>query len=126
MIGRNGHMRWPEAMDVIPSLWKYLAQSHKFSHQLKRIEHGYVNWGCSSKSFDGTRAQDILPELVKSFQFDLFLGFCSLVDIFIDRGFGPNFDVESEWDRLFVDRFMNWASTCLNAARSSQHTCSLH
>jgi hypothetical protein len=108
-------MRWPEAMDVIPSLWKYLPQSHKFSHQLKRIEHG-ATWGCSSKSF----------ELMKSFQFDLVLGFCSLVDIFIDRGFGPNFDVESEWDRLFVDRFMNWASTCLNAARSSQHTCSLH
>jgi len=97
MIGRNGHMRWPEAMDVIPSLWKYLPQSHKFSHQLKRIEHGYVNWDCSSKSFEGTRARDILPELVKSFQFDLFLGFCSLVDIFIDRGFGPNFDLESEW-----------------------------
>jgi len=97
MIGRNGHTRWPEAMDVIPSLWKYLPQSHKFSHQPKRIEHGYVNWDCSSKSFEGTRARDILPELVKSFQFDLFLGFCSLVDKFIDRGFGPNFDLESEW-----------------------------
>lgn len=61
MIGRNGHMRWPEAMEVIPDLWRYLPESHKYNHQLKRVEHDYINWDCSLTSFEGIRAQDILP-----------------------------------------------------------------
>ena len=104
MIGRNGHMRWPEALEVVEQFWKYLPQSHKYNHQLKRVEHEFVNWDCSQEGFEGIRAQDILPELLKVFEFDLFLGFGNIVDVFVDRSFGPNFDVNVEWDRLYIDR----------------------
>ena len=104
MIGRNGHMRWPEALTIIEQIWAELPERYKFNHQLKRIEHQFENWDCSHVGFEGIRAEDILPLLVQRFGFDAFVGFGNLIDPFTDRSFGPNFSVESEEDRRFIDR----------------------
>jgi hypothetical protein len=50
------------------------------------------------------RMQDILPELIQRFQFDCFLGFANVIDIFIERSFGHNFDPRNESDVAFIDR----------------------
>ena len=104
IIGRNGHMRWPEAMEVINELWQELPESHKFNHALKRYEPAYENWDCSVEGFEGIRAQDILPLLMKEFEFEKFVPFGNVIDIFVDRAFGHNFDPNSEWDCDFIDR----------------------
>ena len=104
IIGRNGHMRWPEAMVQIDQLWSELPQSHKFNHALQRYEEKYENWDCSVEGFEGIRSQDILPLLVELFQFELFIPFRNLIDIFVDRAFGHNFDPSSEQDKAFIDR----------------------
>jgi SAM-dependent methyltransferase len=104
MIGRNGHQRWPEALRFVDEFWKELPAPYTYNHSLKRFEPKYENWDCSTEGFEGIRAQDILPLLVKKFHFDLFVGFGNVVDIFIDRAFGFNFDPEREWDRNFIDR----------------------
>ena len=104
MIGRNGHMRWPEALDVVQAFWKELPHSKKYNHQLKRFEDEFVNWDCSTEGFEGIRAQDILPELIRRFEFDCFLGFSNVMDIFVDRSFGHNFDPKNESDLAFIDR----------------------
>jgi ubiquinone/menaquinone biosynthesis C-methylase UbiE len=104
MIGRNGHMRWPEALEVVQAFWKELPHSKKYNHQLKRFEDEFVNWDCSTKGFEGIRGQDILPELIQRFQFDSFLGFANVIDIFIERSFGHNFDPRNESDVAFIDR----------------------
>ena len=94
MIGRNGHMRWPEALEIIQGIWKFIPDHYKTNHQLKRVEQEYENWDCSKVGFEGIRAQDILPLLVKKFSFRSFLGFGNLPDIFIERGFGHNLSVD--------------------------------
>jgi SAM-dependent methyltransferase len=104
MIGRNGHMRWPEALEVVQSFWKELPQAQTYNHQLKRFEKEYENWDCSTEGFEGVRAQDILPELIKRFEFDCFLGFANVIDIFVDRCFGHNFDPNNQADLRFIDR----------------------
>jgi SAM-dependent methyltransferase len=104
MIGRNGHMRWPEALDIVQEFWAELPPRYHYNHQLKREEPQYINWDCSVVGFEGIRAQDILPLLLKNFHFHLFIAFANIIDIFIDRGFGHNFDPDSESDRGFVDR----------------------
>ena len=104
MIGRNGHLRWPEALPVVQAFWKGLPHSKKYNHQLKRFEDEFVNWDCSKEGFEGIRAQDILPELIKRFEFDCFLGFANVIDIFVDRSFGHNFDPKKESDIAFIDR----------------------
>jgi SAM-dependent methyltransferase len=104
MIGRNGHQRWPEALKFVKEFWRELPDKYRYNHGLKRAEKEFPNWDCASEGFEGIRAQDILPLLTRRFYFDLFVGFGNIVDIFVDRAYGPNFDPASEWDRTFIDR----------------------
>lgn len=104
MIGRNGHMRWPEARDIVSEFWRELPERYRYNHQLRRTEKEFLDWDCSVSGFEGIRAQDILSLCVDRFGFDLFLGFANVIDPFIDRGFGPNFNVQAPWDREFIDR----------------------
>jgi SAM-dependent methyltransferase len=106
IIGRNGHMRWPEALEFVRALWLLLEDRHKWNHQLNRFEFFYENWDCSAEGFEGIRAQDILPLLLKRFKFHLFLGFSNLISVFVDRSFGPNFNIENPFDCRFID-FVN-------------------
>lgn len=104
MIGRNGHARWPEALDLVQEFWSTLPAKYKYNHQLRRQEEVFENWDCSGDGFEGIRAQDILPLLIERFRFRLFIAFANIVDPFIDRSFGHNFNIEVEADRVFVDR----------------------
>jgi hypothetical protein len=104
MIARNGHARWPEALAIINDLWNELPNRYRYNHQLKRLEIVFDNWDCSKEALEGIRSQDIPPLLMQRFHFDLFVGFANLVDVFIDRSFGHNFDVKSQWDREFIDK----------------------
>ena len=42
--------------------------------------------------------------LLERFQCETFIGFGNLVDIFIDRCFGHNFNHEAKWDQEFIDK----------------------
>jgi 2-polyprenyl-3-methyl-5-hydroxy-6-metoxy-1,4-benzoquinol methylase len=112
MIGRNGHMRWPEALEIIQGIWRFMPDRYKTNHQLKRIEKEYDNWDCSKNGFEGIRAQDILPLLVEKFTFRAFLGFGNLTDIFIERGFGHNLSTDDPHDTSFID-FLEQLNTLL-------------
>jgi SAM-dependent methyltransferase len=104
IIGRNGHMRWPEALVEVQRYWQELPDEYRFNRSLQQQENEYVNWDCSSEGFEGIRAQDILPLLLQRFEFRLFIGFANVIDVFVDRAFGHNFDTTQEWDRAFIDR----------------------
>jgi SAM-dependent methyltransferase len=104
MIGRNGHERWPEALAIVRDLWSQLPPSYKHNHLLGRQEDEFLDWDSSRDGFEGIRAQDVLPLLVERFEFELFVGFGNVIDPFVGRAFGPNFDVDRAWDREFIDR----------------------
>ncbi len=104
MIGRNGHRRWPEALEAIWSFWRELPPAYRYNHIWRTYEDLYVDRDCSQIGFEGVRAQDILPLLLRNFHFEIFLPFGNLIDPFLDRAFGPNFDAHSQWDRNFIDR----------------------
>ena len=104
IIGRNGHQRWPEALVAVRKFWRELPRAYTYNRQLERYERKYINWDCSGEGFEGIRAQDILALLIERFDFRLFAGFANVVDVFIDRSFGHNFDADAAWDRAFVDR----------------------
>lgn len=117
MIGRNGHMRWPEALEVVQRLWNDLPRKYKYNHQLRRFEDKFVNRDYSTKSFEGIRAQDILPELIKRFEFEVFLGFGNIIDTFINRAFGHNFNSSDNWDRAFIERVAEEGDQLIEAGR---------
>jgi hypothetical protein len=41
---------------------------------------------------------------VEKFRFDLFLAYANVIDIFIDRCFGHNFDANDPHDLAFIDK----------------------
>ncbi len=104
IIGCNGHKRWPEALKRVHELWLELPGSYHYNHALRRVEPLYENWDCSSEGFEGIRAQDILPMLNQRFEFETFVAFGNVIDVFVDRAFGHNFNPDSEADRRFIDR----------------------
>ena len=104
MIGRNGHMRWPEAAAIVREFWQELPLAYQRNVQLRRTEKQFLDWDCSIAGFEGIRAQDILPLLLARFDFELFIGYGNVIDPFVDRSFGPNFDANAAWDRDFIDR----------------------
>jgi SAM-dependent methyltransferase len=103
VIGRNGHQRWPEAAHIVERFWSRLDRPHRFHHQFRRYEERFTDWDCSAVGFEGIRAQDVLPLLIERFQFHVFVGYGNVIDPFVDRGLGPNFDAAARWDRTFVD-----------------------
>jgi SAM-dependent methyltransferase len=103
MIGRNGHMRWPEALWIVREIWDRLPRKYKYSHQMRRYDDYFENWDCSTEGFEGIRAQDILPLLIEFFSFEVFYGFGNLIDLFVDRSFGPNYDPQNPEDVQFID-----------------------
>jgi SAM-dependent methyltransferase len=104
IIGRNGHLRWPEALAEVDRFWHQLPATHRYNHQLKRQEERFEDWDCSHQGFEGIRAQDILPLLLRFFHFRLFIPFGNVIDVFVDRSFGPNFAIADARDREFIDR----------------------
>ena len=103
MIGRNGHQRWPEALAIVQEFWRELPPSYRLNRKLQRYEERFEDWDCSHSGFEGIRSQDILPLLLSHFHFEVFLGFGNVIDPFIDRSFGPNFNVANASDRAFID-----------------------
>lgn len=103
VIGRNGHMRWPEALNELKKVWKSMPDRYKYNHAMKRFEKKFINHDCSIEGFEGIRAQDVLPLLFNQFKFELFIPFANLILIFVDRSFGSNFDVENPEDIRFID-----------------------
>jgi len=113
MIGRNGHMRWPEALKYVKALWAELPDRYKYNQQLQRLEKTFHNWDCSVEGFEGIRAQDILPLLLEYFHFEFFIAFGNITNVFVDRAFGHNFDPNNEFDRSFIDRVEELDERCI-------------
>jgi SAM-dependent methyltransferase len=115
IIGRNGHMRWPEALLLVRKIWEKLPRKYKFGHQLNRYDEYFENWDCSAEGFEGIRAQDILPLLVKNFSFEVFRCYGNIIDTFVNRNFGPNYDPANPSDAAFIDYLQDLDDTLISA-----------
>ena len=102
MIGRNGHMLWPEALTIVEALWSSLPSPKQHHRRLDCHHPIYPNSDFSSVGFEGIRAQDVLPLLVARFDSETFLGFSGIIRPFISRGYGPNYNPENETDAQFI------------------------
>ncbi len=113
MIGRNGHMRWPEAKLFVDFFWPFLSLRQRRNGLLSRTEEQFINHDCSTEGFEGVRAQDVLPAiLAQGFHPARFLACGGMIDVFVDRCFGPNFDVAAP-DDAFLCRRIAWLNEVL-------------
>jgi 2-polyprenyl-3-methyl-5-hydroxy-6-metoxy-1,4-benzoquinol methylase len=104
MIGKNGHQAWPEALSIVHPLWDTMPRRYKYHHQHKKVYERFPNLDFSDETFEGIRAQDILPLMTERFHFPKFLGYGGIAERFISRGFGPNYEVANSDDIAFVKK----------------------
>ncbi|WP_165222115.1 class I SAM-dependent methyltransferase [Affinirhizobium pseudoryzae] len=104
MIGRNGHMRWPEAKVFVDLIWPLLSDTQKIHTQLRRFNEKFIDHDCSlgGDDFEGIRAQDILPLILQRFMPHKFICSGGIIDLFVDRGFGHGFDRGNESDMALI------------------------
>lgn len=103
-IGRNGHRRWPEALEITQEFWRELPMAKRYNLQLRTLDEEYLDWDCSTEGFEGIRAQDILPLMIERFGFEFFFGTTNVLLPFVDRSYGHHFDPNDASDRAFIDR----------------------
>jgi SAM-dependent methyltransferase len=103
MIGRNGHKRWPEAAELVNRVWSVTPERYRFNHYLGHVDDVYPDLDCSGEGFEGIRAQDILPLLLDSFHPATYVTFANIIDPFVDRVYGPNFDPQNSEDTAFIE-----------------------
>jgi SAM-dependent methyltransferase len=103
MIGRNGHMRWPDAAEFVNRIWSVTPERYRFNHYVGHVDEVYPDWDCSDVGFEGIRAQDILPLLLERLHPETYITFANIIDPFVDRVYGPNFDPSSREDTEFLN-----------------------
>jgi hypothetical protein len=104
-IGGNGHMRSPEARLFVDFLWAFMSHGQCNNIILRRSARRFICQYCSSESVEGIRSQGILPlSLGQGLKAWKFLGFGGIIDDFLDRCFGPNFNVDDADDAFLVRR----------------------
>ena len=103
MIGRNGHVRWPEAGAMVQRIWRVAPERYRYNHYVAQIDVTYPDVDCSEKSFEGVRSQDVLPLLLDRFHPEAYVTFGNVIDPFVDRAYGRNFDPQNPEDTSFID-----------------------
>lgn len=104
MVGRNGHVRWPEAGAILSRIWSNLPERYRLNHYSGDVDHEYPDTDCAADGgFEGVRSQDVVPELLKRFHPEFYVTFANVIDPFIDRVYGPNFDLANPEDVGFID-----------------------
>jgi hypothetical protein len=84
-------------------VWATLPEKHRWNRYAGRADETYPDIDCSSEGFEGVRAQDILPLLLESFHPDVYITFANVIDPFVDRLYGPNFDPADPDDVALIE-----------------------
>ncbi|MET8993641.1 class I SAM-dependent methyltransferase [Amycolatopsis sp. NPDC004169] len=103
MIGRNGHRRWPEALEVVDRIWATLPARLRRNALTGEVDERFVDIDCAADGFEGIRAQDVLPVLLEYLHPSLFLPYANVIDPFVDRIYGPNLDLADPADVRLLD-----------------------
>jgi SAM-dependent methyltransferase len=103
IIGRNGHRRWPEALETVERIWSALPPELRRSSITGQVDDTYGDVDCATDGFEGIRAQDVLPRLLDVLEPGLFLTFANVIEPFVDRIYGHNFDLGTAAHRAIIE-----------------------
>jgi SAM-dependent methyltransferase len=114
MIGRNGHVRWPEAAELVHRVWRTTPERYRWNRFDKKVDEVYPDMDCSAFAFEGVRSQDVLPLLLQRFHADVYVTFLNVADPFLDRIYGPNFDPKRLEDLAFIDALVRFDEAAID------------
>ena len=103
VIGRNGHMLWPENEQIVQSLWRTFPNEILWDSIFKRWDQEYVDFDCSKEGFEGIRAQDIVRTVLNELDCEKFIGYGGITDTFVGRRYSNNISMQKESDFRFLN-----------------------
>jgi SAM-dependent methyltransferase len=115
MIGRNGHQRWPEAAQAVRQIWRTLPARYRRNHSLRQVDDEYPDLDCSTEGFEGIRSQDVLPLLLRELHPEIFVTFANVIDPFVDRIYGHNFDPNEPADAALIEEIATYDEAAIDA-----------
>jgi SAM-dependent methyltransferase len=92
--------RTPAALREINHLWQTLDEHYRYNHLLEQVDERFAYQG----ELDDSVTRDFLSLLDQRFQFETFAGFANIIEPFISRAYGHNFDTKNPDDLAFIDR----------------------
>ena len=110
MVGNNGHSRWPEQLTLAKELWGRMPTPGVAWDYLQNCSiTKYPNYAyhiCQPEANEGIRSSEVMPFLVKQFQFEKFVGYGGIEFEFIGNRLSQNFDHDTTHGRKFLDDLM--------------------
>jgi SAM-dependent methyltransferase len=117
IIGRNGHMLWPDVEAEVQKLWATLPPEKRHDRHFGTVHANYRPINHAAYSNEGVRAQDVVASLLAEFDFELFFSFGGAIVPFVERRIGFNFDPQLTADQAFIDRVQAVDSDALGIGR---------
>lgn len=117
IIGRNGHLLWPDVETVVQEAWATLPAAKRHDRHFNAQQNRYRPINHAAYSNEGVRAQDIVACLLAEFDFELFFTFGAAIVPFIERRAGFNFDPAQADDRALIERVQALDAAALAQAR---------
>jgi 2-polyprenyl-3-methyl-5-hydroxy-6-metoxy-1,4-benzoquinol methylase len=114
VIGKNGHQKWPESLELINLIYENMPEKYKYNNQLNLLDEKFPNRDYSLECNEGVRSQDVLPLLIDFFNCEKFVYYGGITDIFIEPAYGPNFNIKNESEKLFIDTICNFNEYFIN------------
>lgn len=113
IIGRNGHLLWPDVEAATLAFWGELPAEKRVDRYFGKVQREYIPIDHSQYSNEGIRSQEVVGCLLRHFDFELFFTFGGCIIPFVERRIGFNFNPESPSDQAFIDRIHARDSTAM-------------
>jgi SAM-dependent methyltransferase len=125
ICSRNGFRLWPETKEVVEAFWEVLPRQYRVAHTIGPEPvycDTYPDMDCSKDGFECIRSEDVIPSLERNLERIHLIFAHTLARRFFDSMFGPNFDMNKDFDRSFFKLVTEFDELALRTGRLRPET----
>jgi SAM-dependent methyltransferase len=103
-LARLDRTESPVAREIAAQVWQLLPERYRSVEGRRAASPPYAAERRVGAPDASLRCSALLPQLMQLFHFEVFAAFGHVINAFVDRAVGPNFDPAEERDRRFIDQ----------------------
>ena len=106
-VGRNGSRLWPDSYKEANDIFISLPEKYRMNHVKQKdkvvLDENLPNLDCSLRTFEGIRAEDIIPVLDKKLVRNTVQQWSTIIWRILGPAYIPNYDMDNDEDRKLVE-----------------------
>jgi ubiquinone/menaquinone biosynthesis C-methylase UbiE len=107
VIGKNGHVLYYQTREKIQRIMDVLPEKYRYNHNTKKIDVSYPNIDYSLNTFEGIRCEEIYSIIQEYFEPIEQIVFDSIITFLLDFRYGPNYNLEDNFDKAIIESFVH-------------------